>query len=38
LEPVDGVVQRTTFEDEELILVALSKEPLHLVRVHRRFA
>ena len=33
----DGVVQRPTLECENLVFVAQSKEPLHLVGMHGRF-
>src|SRR5262249_2340892 len=37
-QPLDGVVQRAALQVEELVLLALADEALHLVGVHRPLA
>jgi len=37
-EPADRVVERSTLEHEDFVLVAIAQQALHLVRMHWRFA
>ncbi len=37
-EPTDCVIERAPLEHEDLVLVAVAQQALHLVGMHRRFA